>query len=306
MRTTGLVLLTRFHLRSRSDWRSSHGRSRITSGDLLSIGELRMPNPRTVAIELIGDFFGWQNESTPDQRARDLINRIKIKRGSRWFPEAAVRDGCEILQRAAFDIEVLARDFLGIELKSEDLGRYDSLTGAPVFGLAEPDEWLIQICPRARQYMPLFRATVAHEIGHLQLHSQAAAFSPQSHRRPAVEYEADAFMNALLAPQAVLVLGVALASHFYSLPFKRVLFNANSESARCAWKRAILPVLVNHLCVSRHLLCVTFVEMGILSRETCQFHLDYAMPNRWLAPGGQRSKRFSINDELDRLCGLHT
>jgi hypothetical protein len=234
------------------------------------------------AAELVADYFGSFGESTPEVDAEALLSRVKLIQRSRWFPRKYAEDAIEIMHRAAFDIEHLAIDFLGVDLKTEDLSRFDPLTGAPVFGLANPDEWSIRVCHRARSYRPLFRATIAHEIAHLQLHSCVATFSPSSLRRPAIEVEADEFMHNLLLQPALLQLSLGLICHLNGLRIDQVLGGADLAQGRYLWKTHVLPFLVNHLCVSRQMLCIKCMNIGIMNRATYEYHLRYAMPNKWL------------------------
>jgi hypothetical protein len=279
MSTSGWDWRTPYRRTWKSDWLIWLAPSRTSSDDLPNTGDQTVSKPRTAAAELIADYFAWRGESTPESDAEELLNRVQIIDRSRWFPRKHADDAIAIMQKSAFDIEHLAADFLGVDLKTEDLSRFDPLTGAPVFGLANPDEWSIRVCHRAHSYMPLLRATVAHEIGHLQLHSCVAAFSPSSSRRPRVELEADAFMHDTLAPPVVLHMSVALVAHFYGLRIDQILGGANLAVGRYLWKQFVLPLLVNNLCVSRQMLCLKFLRMGVMSQETYEWHLRYAMPN---------------------------
>lgn len=241
-----------------------------------------MQTPRMAAEALLTDYFAWRGQATPDADARNLLRQVRVIDGTRWFPRKYVEDAIALLRRGAFNVEEVATDFLGVDLRIDDLSRFDALTGAPVYGLAHPDEWSICICHRARAYKPLFRATIAHEIGHLQLHAKSAAFSPASSRRPRTEFEADTFMHTLLAPPSLLHMALSLVCHLYSRHYENVVLGANSAPGRHLWRHFVLPILVNNLCVSRQLLCLKFLELGVINQESLQFHMSYVMPNIWL------------------------
>jgi len=253
-----------------------------------------MSKARMAAEALVSDYFAGRGESCPESDAKEIIAKVRIVDQVRWFPRKYVDDAIAIIRKAAFDIDDLAKNFLGIDVKVAELTKYDSLTGAPVYGLAHPTDWAIHVCRRATDYKPLYRATVAHEIGHLQLHSAVAAFSPESRKRPPVESEADDFMHNLLAQPNVLQMSVALVSHLYGIRFDQVMGGANLVHGRYLWKTRVLPVLVNNLCVSRQMLCLKFVRMGILNQESYEWHLSYAMPNVWLAASRSKPLGYSL------------
>jgi hypothetical protein len=175
-------------------------------------------NPTAAAEVTLKDYFAHRGESAPDAQARELVRRIRLFSSGGWRSDTLVDTACQLLAAATFDVDDLVENYLGVGLSIEPLYEYDARTGSPVFGLADPPQWEMVICERALRYLPLYRTCVAHELGHLLLHTSSGrrqrqlAFSPAARNRPPEEREADEFMAALLAPRHVLSLSVALAA----------------------------------------------------------------------------------------------
>ena len=247
-----------------------------------------MTRSHRAAASILRSYFSERGEEPPNAQAGEFLRRITMSRYGVWRSIELVDTACRILDAATFDVDDLAENHLGAGLFIEPLHEYDALAGAPVFGLADTDAGEMTICERAERYLPLYRTTVAHELGHLVLHggglhNRALAYSPRSKIRPPEEHEADEFMVALLAPDNVLTLGVALAAHQRHLHVGDVLGRANTVWGRDRWRHAIFPSLIDRMCLSREFLAVQMRKWGFFSHETVEFHKTYRLPNRWRA-----------------------
>lgn len=247
-----------------------------------------MTTPHRAAASILRGYFAERGEEPPNIQAGEFLPRITMSRRGIWRSTDLVDTACRILNAATFDVDDLAENHLGVGLFIEPLHEYDALAGAPVFGLADTDAGEMKICERAERYLPLYRTTVAHELGHLVLHgpglqNRTLAYSPRSKIRPPEEHEADEFMVALLAPDNVLTLGVALAAHQCDLHLADVLRRANTVWGCDRWRDAIFPALIDRMCLSREFLSVQMRKWGFFSQETVQYHKTYRLPNRWRA-----------------------
>lgn len=244
-------------------------------------------SPNIAAELTLKDYFAHRNEAAPDVQARELIRRIRLFSNGRWGSDTLVDTACRVLETATFDVDDLVENHLGIGLSIEPLEEFDSRTGSAVFGLADPPQWEMVICERALRYLPLYRTCVAHELGHLLLHSSAGrrerqlAFSPGAPNRPPEEREADEFMAALLAPRHVLFLGVALAAEQSDLHVSDVFRRADTTWGLDVWRHSILPCMIDRLCLSREFIAVQMSKWRVFSSETVEYHKTYRLPNRW-------------------------
>jgi hypothetical protein len=238
------------------------------------------------AARIAGFYFARRGEATPQVQAESFLSRILISSDGRWRSQDLVDTGSRILAAAIIDVDDLVENHLGISLFVESLGSYDFIAGAPVFGLADPQRYVIKICERAERYQPLYRATVAHELGHIALHgpglhNRVLTYAPQSKIRPPEEREADQFMIALIAPPSILKLAIALAAHQSELHVADVFRRANATWGRDRWRHAIFPRLIDRMCLSRELLAVQMSKWGFLEQSTLDYHKSYPLPNRW-------------------------
>ena len=237
------------------------------------------------ARQVAACYFAQRGENPAEDRARSFLSRITLRTNGAWRSDTLVETAVEIINSATINVDQLVENDLHIKLGIEPLHEYDRLAGSPVFGLAFPRKREIIICERAERYAPLYRTSVAHELGHVLLHGTAArsrlSYAPSSRNRPPEEYEADEFMIALLAPANVLRLGTALAAHERGLHIWEVCHRANSSRGRWQWREKILPCLIDRMCLSRLLLSIQMRQLGVFTDATVEYHRSYALPNRW-------------------------
>lgn len=262
--------------------------------------------PAKAANRLLGEYFRVRGRFSPEEEARRALREITHRRG-RCVAARDIDRADEVLRHACFDVDDVAENFLRVELRIESLARFDSTAGAPVFGFARPQRWQITICERAERYMPLYRTTVMHELGHLLLHgnrNDSPSYSPRSPVRPAYEIEADEFMLRAILPRSVLSLAMFRSAAWHDLSIVEAIRGANTERGRWQYRQYYLPELVSQLCVSRELLCNTLTDLHLFTAETRQYHLSYAMPNRWKASTSGQSLQpevASMQSAIERL-----
>lgn len=266
----------------------------------------------SLAQDISKRYFAQRCEETPELRASRLLRRnlpLIDRQTGCWPGEAAIFAAYDILDAAAFSIDDLAENFLGVTLTIEPLTRLDHEAGAQVFGLAYPSLNEITICERAENYLPLFRTTVAHELGHIVLHNTTQSrvlqynYSPASIRRPRHEAEADEFMEALLLPNSVLFLAIAVIAQESGLLLSEVIHCANTTRGRWQWKRELFRPLVERLCLSREMLVVQLRKLGVFEDDTVAFHRQYRLPNKWLTSRSQaRPLRNTVGQVWQCIC----
>lgn len=243
-----------------------------------------MNRARMVARDLMTDYYKWCRQGAPPTEALDLISVIRL-RDNRWQHHNHRKRAEQIFEAARFDVDELAENFLGLTLSVEPMHRLDAIAGATVFGAANPRAGEIRICERAEAYPPLYRTTVMHEVAHVLMHGpqdvQCMNYSPDSPRRPRHEMEADEFMHTTILPVPVLNLVVAWIADLRGASLPEALARANTRRGRWQWRHLYLPAIINTLCVSRHLIAIKLVTLGVFSRATLKYHLSYAAPNCW-------------------------
>lgn len=249
-----------------------------------------MINPTVLARRVATQYFAARGEETPEARAERLLNRVTVNADHRWTYQVAVDAAYDILVSAAFDIDDLAENHLRVGLSIGSLRSYDERAGASVFGLAYPKLREITICERAEAYLPLYRATVAHELGHILMEHRNArtrqlAYAPAANRRPGEERIADEFMCSLLLPGSVLTLAIAVASQQYGLSLRETMAMADSKRGRWQWRYRLFRPLVERLCVSRQMLTIAMRRLGCFTEDTAKYHLTYHLPNKWRTHG---------------------
>ena len=245
-------------------------------------------HPTIAARQLAHDYFQNRGMESPEAQADEFLPRIHIYRKTgEWRSDTLIETALKIVDaQAEFDVDDLVENYLHAILNIESLRDYDKAAGSPVFGLTYPWSREILICDRAVQNLPLYRTSVAHEVGHLILHGASQEMSPLPYapgapKRPSEETEADEFMIALLAPPNVIKIAVGLAAIRSGLHLSEVWHSANTLRGRRQWKDYILPRLVDSLCLSRLLLTIQMIKLGVFTEETGEFHKTYALPNRW-------------------------
>jgi hypothetical protein len=243
--------------------------------------------PTIAARQVANEYFQSRGIERPESQANRFLRRITFySRTGQWRSDTLIETALGIIKAQAFDVDDLAENHLHIALNIESLRDYDKIAGSPVFGVAFASAKEIVICERAEGYLPLYRTCVVHEIAHVLLHGGADKtsgmnYSPGALKRPLEEREADEFMIAFLAPPSVIKIAVGLAAHRSSIDINEVWHRANSTRGRFQWKTDILPRLIDMLCLSRLLLAIQMVKLGVFSAETAEYHKSYALPTRW-------------------------
>ena len=152
--------------------------------------------------------------------------------------------------------------------------------------MAEPRRRRICICERATRYKPLYRTTVLHEVGHVELHTGRCArllnYAPFARRRPPEEREADTFMHSALLPVDILLLAIVWVATRHDLNALEALQSADSPRGRFQWQKYYFPEIISRLCVSGHMISIKLRQMGIFGQKTVEYHLSHARPNRWM------------------------
>lgn len=241
-----------------------------------------MTRGRVTAETTIAAYYASKGEEAPSVCASRLLDCIQVRR-HRWISPVHESLTEQILERAYFDVDDLAENFLEIRLHVDRLEELDERAGAKVFGCAQPDKRTITICERTLGYEPLYRTTVMHEVGHVLLHQRpqhrSPNYAPNSRRRPPREREADEFMSSCLLPTPVLLLGLARVANAWGMD---ITSSANTGKGRWQWRKRYFPFLINQLCVSRLLIGVRLRHLGIFTQPTLEYHRTYRLPNRWL------------------------
>jgi len=257
----------------------------------------------TLALDTLRDYSRSRGREPAFSRAdlyvRHLVSLYLANR-QRALTDPQIVAVEDILREATVDVDELAEIDLKIHLSIEKLTAFDGLAGAKVLGYAVPASRRITICERAERYLPLYRATVLHEVAHVLLHAQrfyrGAAYSPDSPRRPAYEREADAFMHTAILPEAVLFLAVILLSSLHGLEFGQLVSRdfARSVKGRWQWQRLILPGIVSRLCVSTELVAIKLKTLRVFDQDTVDFHKKHSLPNRWMIPSDRKPMLYAM------------
>lgn len=251
--------------------------------------------PQVAAEAVIDSYYFGRREESPRLEAARLVNRVRFQ-GKKMTGFDDVDLAEDVLIRSSFDVDDLAEFHLGIDLRVEHLDDLDQLAGAKVFGVAEPRRRRICICERATRYKPLYRTTVMHEVGHVELHTRRCArllnYAPFARRRPPEEWEADTFMHSALLPADILLLAIVWIAKRHDLNALEAIQSANSPRGRFQWQKYYFPAIVSRLCVSVHMTSIKLRQMGIFTRDTVEYHLSQrARPNRWMIAEDHRPLR---------------
>lgn len=265
-----------------------------------------MSRARREAARLLSNYFATKGRLTPEAQASSLIRRVLIGSDNRWQSDTIRETASGVLRSAAFNVDDLAENFLDVDLTISSLRDFDQRAGAKVFGLAYPDEHRIVICDRAEQYPPLYRSTVAHELGHVLLHRSAEpqrqlCYSPLAERRPHEENEVDEFMIALLLPERVLTLAVGVFAEMNGVALQDCLGHAGSARGRWIWRHLLFRRLIEELCLSRQLIAYRMRSVGYFTSETVRYHLSYRLPNRWRQSTPIQPMSRTMDDVMQQL-----
>lgn len=262
-----------------------------------------MAEPWKEAVELLREYFDHKGFEWPGFSASHLQHRIQTRNG-RWMNWSLIPETDSILSQACFDVDDLANNYVGAKIIMEDLTSLDCYSGTPVFGLAQPGTWTISICPRAKRYWPLYRATVMHEIGHLFLHSVVSArmlaYTPFASSHAIEERQANQFMTVGLLPRPVLWLAVARYAESSGINLREVLGCANNVRGHWQWKNRLLRPVIDCLALSRQLICLKLKQMRVFNQDTVNYHLSYQMETKWTQHEFDQPLRRPIQSLLQR------
>ena len=237
-----------------------------------------------VAVDIMKGFYNSRRQEWPALAAQRLMPMIRV-RGSRWVSAEDETEAAGILNRALFDVDELAEDYLGIRISRPLLKRYDDESGKLLgYSLTETPE--IAACRRTLAYRPLYRTTIMHEVGHQMLHIPCVidpvAGPPAAHIVASREREAYDFMRVTLLPKPILKLAIAYIAHVQAIPLDKVLVEANTNPGHSLWRRHIFRPVINKLCVSRAFVAVAMRKsLGVFTESTVRYHRKYALDNHW-------------------------
>lgn len=247
-----------------------------------------MTQPWEVAVRVMREYHASEGDVWPGDEAEDVLATARAGRDHRWTAPDTVDRGRDVLRRAAFDVDDLAENHLGIHLEIANLEDLDAMAHAPVYGVAYPESRKIRVCDRALKYEPLYRSTVLHEVGHVLLHRRTACryimFTPDRRPQNPQERDANQFMHTALLPKPVLKLAVAYVCHLWGIDIQLPIGSANSARGRWIWRHRLFSPIISDLCVSRQLIAIKLRRMNCFSNQTVQHHKTYALRTRWREP----------------------
>ncbi len=256
-----------------------------------------MQQPNKLASDIRRNYF---RQNIPEDIAEQIVNKVLVNpRSHKWKSENLANQAEHVIKQARFDIDDLAENHLGLKVSFENLEYMDVINNTPVFGVAYPDSKEFIICERTLKYEPLYRSTVAHEIGHCCLHKSHAfrslLFTPKIEHPNPEEIEANIFMTNLLIPPSLLKLAISYCCHLWDIDrgidIRLVFAGANSKRGRWLWKEKVLAFLINNFCVSRHMLLIQMKKFGIFSEDTVAYHKTYPLETKWHKPTDQPVSR---------------
>jgi hypothetical protein len=109
-------------------------------------------------------------------------------------------------------------------------------------------------------------------------------FKPQRPGSTPEDREANAFMQAVILPDAILHLGTHYICHLYRIDPRLAYEGANTDRGRWIWKKRLFGPLINLLCVSRQMIGIKMKERRVFTQETAEYHKTYALATRWHTP----------------------
>lgn len=152
----------------------------------------------------------WLHHTAPPDDALGSRERLAFTPLERSVERQATRFIVRCLSDLQLDglplpipVDAWAERPLGIRLEFVDLSRFDS-SGSEALGRADVENRVIEIDQRIIDQTNRFRFTVAHELGHIALHSEIdpndTLFYEGAARRERFERQADRFAAAFLMP----------------------------------------------------------------------------------------------------------
>lgn len=207
-----------------------------------------MKSPNVLALDIRRSYFKQNHQDVPEDVAVQILTKALVdRRTHKWTSDNLANRAYQVIKEAAFDIDDLAENHLGLTMSVQTLDYMDCINNTSVYGVAYPDSDEFIVCERALEFKPLFRSTVAHEVAHCCLHKSHAyrslMFTPNIKNPGVEEIEANEFMTSLLLPSSLLKLAITYCCHFWRQDIKLVVGCANLECGRWVWKKKIFPFL---------------------------------------------------------------
>ena len=247
-----------------------------------------MAYPWKVAEKTMTDYFASKDERWPAVEATEALRQVRTGADHRWTNRQLVDAAQRILARALFPVDDLIENHLEIAVSYESLAYLDKSEGGPVYGCAYPQTREIVICERTLKYEPLFRTTGTHELGHVLMHGEThqrcMLYKPKHPASTPEEREANAFMKAIILPDAVLELAIRYICDAWGIDARLAFRAANGERGRWIWRERLFASLINMLCVSREMISITMKQWGFFTDATAVHHKTYALQTKWHTP----------------------
>ena len=247
-----------------------------------------MANPWKVAEKTMTDYFASKGERWPAVEATEALRQVRAGADHRWTNRRLVDVAQEILARTMFPVDDLIENHLKISMSYESLAYLDKSEGSPVYGCAYPQTREVVICERTLKYEPLFRTTGTHELGHVLMHKETQQrcmlYTPQRPASTPEEREANAFMKAVILPDAVLELAIRYICDTWGIDARLAFRAANCARGRWIWRERLFASLINMLCVSREMISITMKRWSFFSDPTAAYHRTYALQTNWHTP----------------------
>jgi hypothetical protein len=266
-----------------------------------------MPEPWRVAEKTMAGYFARRDERWPATEAADLLRQIRVGRDHHWIDSQLVDLAGAIVVRAFFPVDDLIESHLKIAISYESLAYLDKSQGTPVYGCAYPQTREIVICERTLRYEPLFRTTAAHELGHVLMHTEVQQrcllYTPQRPASTPEEREANAFMKAIILPDAVLELAIRYVCGIWGIDTRLAFEATNCARGRWIWRKRLFTSLINALCVSREMISITMKRRGFFSDDTAAYHKTYALDTKWHTPAPLEAIARPLRKVMRRLHG---
>ena len=233
-------------------------------------------------------YFAGKGERWPAVEAEELLRQVRVGRDHRWTSSELLGQAGTILARAMFQVDDLIENHLKVSMSYDSLAYLDKSEGTQVYGCAYPQTREVVICERTLRYEPLFRTTAAHELGHVLMHGETQQrcmlYTPQRPASTPEEREANAFMTAIILPDAVLDLAVRYVCGIWGIDTRFAFDAANSARGRWVWREKLFATLINRLCVSREMVSITMKQWGFFDEDTFAYHKSYALETKWHTP----------------------
>jgi len=113
--------------------------------------------------------------------------------------------------------------------------------------------------------------------------------TPQRPASTREEREANAFMKAIILPDAVLELAIRYICGIWGIDTRLAFEATNGARGRWIWRERLFASLIDMLCVSREMISITMKRWGFFSDDTAAHHKTYALQTKWHTPTPRES-----------------